>query len=258
MKLRTLACVSSLALLVASGLAAQPRQAQAAPAINETSGCSGSPTILGVHGNVDGGMIGIGPLSAPVFLPMAPPPILYTSPLASTVVSFGYFTHVQGIPQAVPGLPAVIQGGFGGPAGALFTYYATGATTQDATSGNVRNIVYSGTMTIYGTNGLSAAYFDPTSFAEGFPLLTATFTDSILVNNGLQIIPNMTGYGSYQMYSAKQTFTSTSLNSITSSAPFTFNGACYQFGTVGQQFTQSSTGVFDAWTPLTSWTLGTS
>jgi hypothetical protein len=148
-----------------------------------------------------------------------------TTTAAGASQQFGYFTYIRG-------LAPTSQAGIQDEHSALFTFFSSGTITGLA-RGNVYNLIdVQGTTTIYLVTGRGGDFSDPDSFRSGAPVLTASFSQHVVLNT------------------SDRNFSTVFLNKVTAVTPFALGAACFQLGRVGQLFQQVNAGQQDARNPL--------
>jgi hypothetical protein len=158
---------------------------------------------------------------APVPSTTQPAMLVVTAGSSTTTMpaaTYGFLNYLNGVtPVYQSGYRNYLDQG-------IFTFYSTSALTQTTLAGSIISTVRTGTFGINLSDTSSGHFYNPSSFQGGTPLLTGTINE--------QIMPNADG----------QTFTSISTVTITSVTPFSFNGTCYQIGSVGQSLNLTGSG----------------
>lgn len=136
------------------------------------------------------------------------------NPSPTTSIQFGYLTFING----VSGLEPIFSAGPQNETTALFTFYNDTVTEQVINNGPLRIINRAGTTTIYLDTTPDGDFANPDSFREGIPVQTSTLRHQV-------IIDTITG-----------AFTTTFVNTITSSDFFHLGNYNFLLGKSGQTF----------------------
>jgi hypothetical protein len=196
----------------------------------------------------------VGTENLPIVLPA--PPAAVTTVISGTA-EYGLFNYISGIkPVAIPNAENEIS--------EFFTFATTVTTVTDTVAGAFLSSARTGTFTVYLGHG---DFSNVATFSRGTPIMTASFSQHILVPNpAVLITPPTVRFGSVALAvvggtvstttSAPATaqlslptgpmFTSTATATVTSASPFTYGGTCYQLGTTGKTLTLTSVGQFDS------------
>jgi len=113
---------------------------------------------------------------------------------------------------------------------AVLTFFNEASTTESFSNGPLRIIDRDGTTTIY-LNSAPASFANPDSFRSGIPVQTSTLHQQAIVDV------------------AAGTFTAVFGNTISSTSPFTIDGATFRLGRKGQGFRATVTGHLNAPAP---------
>jgi hypothetical protein len=140
-------------------------------------------------------------------LPSSPPPTLIQS-------QYGYLTYINGI----SGTESIFGPGPQNETTALFTFYNDSVTERVIDNGPIRIFNRVGTTTIYLDTTPDGDFNNPNSFRDGLPVQTSVFR--------LQFIWN----------TATNSFTTTLVNTITSSGFFNLGNQNFILGKFGQKF----------------------
>jgi len=130
--------------------------------------------------------------------------------------------HQYGFLTVVRGIDNVFSGSSHNETTALFTFFNEATTAESIIDGPLRIVNRNGTTTIY-LNTVPASFASPDSFRSGIPVLTSTLHQ--------QAVNTPDG-----------TFTTVFANTISSTSPFTMNGATFRLGQTGQAFRATVTG----------------
>lgn len=266
MKMRPVAYIGSLVLLVAGSFLAGPVPTHAdtdyaAAATVGTCAAGATPTKLSsLYMQLTGAANAAAPAATIAQATTNPGTLTITSPstTGTTVVNttaltsttpqeFGYAAYIRGVSP-------VFQPFTYNERTALFTFWSTASTVTDTAPSFFFASARTGTITFYISTGLAGNFATPSTFASGTAVMTATFTQQILANSGnipgssftAQVpagnLANAANLNLGGTPSVGPNFQSTSVNTITSVAPFSLGGTCYQLGSVGQTFTRTDVG----------------
>lgn len=132
-------------------------------------------------------------------------------PMTPTSNQYGYLSSVNGIDSVFTATPH-------NETTALFTFFTVATTTQVINNGNLRIVDRVGTTTIYLDEVPNGNFSDPSTFADGTPILTMSLKQQVI----LDLVEN--------------TFTTVNVNTVTSESNFTFSGSKFRLGQAGDQF----------------------
>ena len=149
------------------------------------------------------------------------------NPSATASIQFGYLTFING----VSGNDPIFNAGPQNETTALFTFYNDTSTERVINNGPVRIINRTGTTTIYLDTTPDGDFATPDSFRDGVPIQTSVLRHQV-------IIDTITG-----------SFTTTFVNTITSSDYFRLGSQSVLLGKVGQKFRMTVLGHVNATSP---------
>ena len=132
-------------------------------------------------------------------------------PMTPTSNQYGYLSAVNGIDSVFTSAPH-------NETTALFTFFTAATTTQVITNGNLRIVDRTGTTTIYLDEVPNGNFSDPSTFADGTPILTMSLKQQVI----LDLVEN--------------TFTAVNVNTVTSADSFTVGGSSFRLGKARDQF----------------------
>jgi hypothetical protein len=132
-------------------------------------------------------------------------------PMTPTSNQYGYLSSVNGI-------DSVFTSTSHNETTALFTFYTEATTTQVINNGNLRVVDRTGTTTIYLDETPNGNFSDPSTFANGTPILTMSLKQQVI----LDLVEN--------------TFTTVNVNTVTSVNSFSVSGGSFRLGKAGDQF----------------------
>jgi len=132
-------------------------------------------------------------------------------PMTPTSNQYGYLSSVNGIDSVFTATPH-------NETTALFTFFTVATTTQVINNGNLRIVDRTGTTTIYLDEAPNGNFSDPSTFADGTPILTMSLKQQVI----LDLVEN--------------TFTTVNVNTVTSESSFTVGGSKFRLGDAGDQF----------------------
>jgi hypothetical protein len=173
----------------------------------------------------------VGTENPPIVVP-APPATSVTTTISGTV-EFGLFNYISGIKPVV--FPNAVN-----EFSDYFTFATTVSTVTD-TSGVYLASNRTGTFSVYLGHG---DFSNVATFSSGTPIMTASFSQHILVPNPVALNPPGLRLTTRPMFSSTATAT------VTSASPFTYGGTCYQLGAAGKTLTITSVGQFDSPTAI--------
>lgn len=136
------------------------------------------------------------------------------NPTATTSIQFGYLTFING----TSGVEPIFTAGPPSEATALFTFYNDTSTERVINNGALRIINRVGTTTIYLDTTPDGDFAIPDSFRDGVPVQTSEHRHQV-------IIDTITGG-----------FTTTFVNTITSSEFFRLGSQSFLLGRAGEKF----------------------
>jgi hypothetical protein len=193
-------------------------------------------------------------------LPVPPATATVATTTISGTVDYGLFDDISGIkPVEFPNAENEITD--------FFTFATTVMARTDVLSGAFLASSRTGTLTVYLGHGDFSA---PVTFSSGTPIMTASFSQQILVTNPAVLITppalrfasvNLGVVGGTAVVSGAAASLQLSLPggplwfsrataTITSVSLFTYGGACYQLGATGKTLTITSVGQFDSPTAI--------
>jgi len=132
-------------------------------------------------------------------------------PMTPTSNQYGYLSSVNGIDSVFAASPQ-------NETTALFTFFTVATTTQVINNGNLRIVDRVGTTTIYLDEVPNGNFSDPSTFADGTPILTMSLKQQVI----LDLVEN--------------TFTTVNVNTVTAESSFTVGGSKLRLGDAGDQF----------------------
>lgn len=132
-------------------------------------------------------------------------------PMTPTSNQYGYLSAVDGVDPVFAATPH-------NETTALFTFFTVATTTQVINNGNLRIVDRTGTTTIYFDDTPDGNFSDPSTFADGTPILTMSLKQQVI----LDLVEN--------------TFTTVNVNTVTSSSSFEIGGSKFRLGQEHDQF----------------------
>ncbi|SRR5258707_6920902 len=132
-------------------------------------------------------------------------------PMTPTSNQYGYLSAVNGIDSVFTSTPH-------NETTALFTFFTVATTTQVINNGNLRIVDRTGTTTIYLDDLPNGNLSDPSTFADGTPILTMSLKQQVI----LDLVEN--------------TFTTVNVNTVTSASSFSVGGSKFRLGQADDQF----------------------
>jgi hypothetical protein len=132
-------------------------------------------------------------------------------PMTPNSNQYGYLSSVNGI-------DSVFTSTAHNETTALLTFFTVATTTQVINNGNLRIVDRTGTTTIYLDDVPNGNFSDPSTFADGTPILTMSLKQQVI----LDLVEN--------------TFTTVNINTVTSESGFTVGGSKFRLGEAGDQF----------------------
>ena len=166
-----------------------------AASINAFAQDEGAPKIKTPHGDIALELIGQ----------------VLNVPMTPTSNQYGYLSSVNGIDSVFTATPH-------NETTALFTFFTVATTTQVINNGNLRIVDRTGTTTIYLDEVPNGNFSDPSTFADGTPILTMSLKQQVI----LDLVEN--------------TFTTVNVNTVTSASSFSVGGSKFRLGDAGDQF----------------------
>src|SRR5882724_7236476 len=132
-------------------------------------------------------------------------------PMTPTSNQYGYLSLLNGIDSVFAASPQ-------NETTALFTFFTVATTTQVINNGNLRIVDRVGATTIYLDEVPNGNFSDPSTFADGTPILTMSLKQQVI----LDLVEN--------------TFTTVNVNTVTAESSFTVGGSKLRLGDAGDQF----------------------
>jgi hypothetical protein len=132
-------------------------------------------------------------------------------PMTPTSNQYGYLSSVDGI-------DSVFASTTHNETTALFTFFTAATTTQVINNGNRRVVDRTGTTTIYLDEVPNGNFADPSTFADGTPILTMSLKQQVIVD----LVDN--------------TFMTVNVNTVTWASSFTIGGSSFRLGQARDQF----------------------
>lgn len=143
-----------------------------------------------------------------------------TNPSTSTSLQFGYLTFINGISVIEP----IFNAGPQNETSALFTFYNDTVTERVINNGPLRIINRVGTTTIYLDTTPDGDFANPDSFRDGIPVQTSELRHQVIIDT------------------VAGTFTTTFVNTITSSDFFHLGNHNFFLGKFGKRSGQRLSG----------------
>lgn len=136
------------------------------------------------------------------------------NPSPTTSIQFGYLTFINGVSSSEP----IFNAGPQNETTALFTFFNDTVTERVINNGPMRIINRVGTTTIYLDTTPDGDFANPDSFRDGIPVQTSELRHQVILDT------------------VAGTFTTTFVNTITSSDFFHFGNHNFLLGKSGQTF----------------------